>query len=109
MGGELVAPVEQLRQVGYELLPKAAGEAAKLTGFLAGAPNSGPGGRLAAELANAAYNVFAESADRINDSAIAVCKIANGYELTDNLNSEKMPKLGDVTEQPKVDPRTSRF
>lgn len=108
MSGELIAPKEQLRHVGYDLLPRLAGEAAKLTGFLAGAPSDGPGAGVAAELANAAYGIFAEAADRINDAAVAVAKIANGYELTDKLNADQMPKVGDVTEQPVVDPRTRR-
>ncbi|GLZ78150.1 hypothetical protein Afil01_29570 [Actinorhabdospora filicis] len=107
MSGELVAPTEQLREVGYRLLPEAAGEAAKLTGFFAGAPANGPA-KVAAELADFAYRVYAESADRIGDAAIAVCKIANGYQLTDELNAGQMPKLPDVASQPTPNPRADR-
>ncbi|GLZ77502.1 hypothetical protein Afil01_23090 [Actinorhabdospora filicis] len=105
MSGELVAPVYELRRVGYEMLPEAAGNWGALTKYVANVGEVGPAGALAAELARAAYEVFAETADRLYDSAVAVCKIANGYELTDNLNNDKMPKGPGIEPQTPVNPK----
>ena len=92
MSGELVAPQPQLKEVGYTRLPRAAHNWGELTKYVADLPDLGPVGGSVVQLAQAAYRVFAETADRLQDSAEAVCKIYHHYELTDKLNADQMPE-----------------
>ncbi|MEV0647861.1 hypothetical protein AB0I28_21600 [Phytomonospora sp. NPDC050363] len=106
-GPKVVAPTGEIDEVGRRLLPAIAGVYAKATQSMNAACTSvgGPAGWEILAFAQAAQRMLAESGDNSYDAAVGLAKIAAGYDSTDNVNAELLPKDPDVVFPTAPDPK----
>ncbi|GIG66561.1 hypothetical protein [Phytomonospora endophytica] len=104
---EVVADPEEMRRAGMTLLPRIAGQYGAATAKIAAAPTglAGPSGWDLVNFAYVVQETLATTADAVYDSGVGLCKMAAGYQVTDNVNAEQLPRPVDIDFPTRLDPK----
>lgn len=108
---EVRADPDEMRKVGNGLLPTTSGAYARATRRVATTGSIGGGeGPADAALGEYAYltgTILAQVADSLIDTGISLCKMADGYAITDEGNKANLPDRPEIVfpEKPVYNPK----